>query len=129
MNFLFNSNYLEQVESGTWPSSVTNLNSIYDVKDGFSTYLSVDGFSVKAWTVSNALYYLYFIFDGVDTVVRKQNSDSTIAWTSALPYTPFQKSLWVDGLEQNVYYSVFKKSLSVIRLDASAGGLISARTL
>ena len=88
-------------------------------------------YGVKSGPVSSGLYYLYYLFksDPIYTsVVRKENSDGTQAWMTALLFEPNQKGLSVDALEQNLYFaSLQTSSLNVVRLLASDGSIVSTQ--
>ena len=88
-------------------------------------------YGVKSGPISSGLYYLYYLYKGPSTytsVVRKENSDGTQAWMTALLFEPNRKGLSVDALEQNLYFaSLTTPSLNVVRLLASDGTIVSTQ--
>ena len=73
-------------------------------------------------------YYLYKSNPIYTSVVRKENSDGTQAWMTAVLFKPTEKGFSIDTLEQNVYFaSLSTPSLNVVRLLASDGSIVSTQ--
>ena len=65
-----------------------------------------------------------------NSAVRKVNSDSSLAWMTAIGlFSPVMKSLSVDNKEQYVYFASFETSLKVWRLSANTGTITDAQVL
>ena len=90
--------------SDIWPSSLSNSLPGYETQEiNFSGSTDVEIQFIVPGLISNSLYYLYFISPQDNTVVRKENSDETVAWMTAVSFKPIRCSLSVDSLEQKVY--------------------------
>ena len=64
-----------------------------------------------------------------NTVVRKFNTDNTLAWMSAFTFWPMMKSLSFDSNEQHVYLASYSSPLIALRLVASTGAIVTAQRL
>ena len=119
------------VHTSTWSASASSNTATTTVQNSFSNAHSIYTYEVKSGPVSSGLYYLYYLFKSnpvYTSVVRKENSDGTQAWMTALLLKPNQKGLSVDALEQNVYFaSLTTPSLNVVRLHASNGSIVSTQ--
>ena len=60
-------------------------------------------------------------------MIRKLNSDGTLAWIAALSFNPIMKILSVDTLEQHVYVASRTSTLDVVRLGAGTGAIVDAQ--
>ena len=63
------------------------------------------------------------------TVIRRVNAANNPVWTASFQKEPSQKSLAVDPLEQNVYFTSLTSPIYVFRLQSTNGGFTSATLL
>ena len=90
--------------SDIWPSSLSNSLPGYETQEtNFTGSNDVEIEFISPGLISNSLYCLFFISPQDKTVVRKENSDETLAWMTAVSFEPIHSSLSVDSLEQKVY--------------------------
>ena len=116
------------VHWSTCPSSTTY--TITSEQCSFSGYAITSTYNVALGPVSASLYYSYNLYNNPNYmwVVRKINSDGSLAWIAALSFQQIIKSLSVDTLEQYVYVASRTSSLDVVRLGAGTGSIVDAQT-
>ena len=112
----------------TCPSSSSTSNTITSEQCSFSTYIFTETYNVVLGPVSASMYYLYYIRNPTNWVIRKANSDGSSAWMAALSFYPTVKSLTVDTSEQYVYVAKYSNPLDVVRLGADTGAIVDAQT-
>ena len=116
------------INFGSWytcPSTVASTNAITSNQFSFSGISNWLALGVTTSSTSNSLYFLYQVyFPGPYAVIRKLNSDDTVAWMAAVVFWPIIKSVVVSANEQYVFFGSASTPLNVIRLSASSGAII-----
>ena len=86
-------------------------------------------YGVSLGPVSGNLYCFYYSGTPDTTIIRKINSDNSVIWMTGVAMKPIRKNPAIDDKEQHVYFASYTVTLSVWRLLASDGSVVSAQTL
>ena len=116
-------------EWSTCPSTVPSSAAIITNQFSFSGYATTWAFGIATSQVSNNIYYMYRLLSAGNTVVRKIDSSDSQIWLTSFALDPTVKWLSVDSSEQNVYIASNTNPITVMRLSASDGTIVSQQTL
>ena len=83
------------------------------------------------WEIQNIIFKLLSNFNSVTspspTIIKKENSDGSLAWLSSFTVTATIKGLELDSSETNLYFCRYTTTFQVFRLSASTGALVSVQ--
>ena len=91
--------------------------------NSFASFTSTDVYAVAPGPISGGLYYLYNLYYGSSSTIRKIKADNTLAWMNSYQIGAIAQSLTTDLNEQNVYFFKNGYYMEVFRLNASTGVL------
>ena len=111
------------VQTAACPPSVPSSAATITEQCSFSGKSSTKTYGAIRGSVSNSLYYLYWI--SADAAVRKVDASGSQTWIASFTFYPITKSLSVDAAEQSVYLASWTNTLMVLKLAASDGLIIS----
>ena len=113
------------VQTATCPSSMSSSAVKITEQYSFTGYTYSYSYGVIGGPVSNNLYYMYFVIFPDNTIIRKVNASDSQSWQTSIPLKTSAKSLSVDDAEKSLYFSSTDNPVTVIRLSASDGSVIS----
>ena len=117
-----------QSSASIWPASITTQNTITSNEATFGGYSIWNAFGVAFSPKSSSFYYMYRASGSDVTIVRKINSDDTLAWMTSVSFRPTVKSLMVDANEKYVFVSSSTNPMNVLRLLATTGAIVDTQT-
>ena len=121
---------ISMVQTAICPKSVPSSASKTTEQSTFSGSTSTYVFAVIGDPVSNSLYYLYGItITIVKTVLQKVDASASQTWLASFAFQSNTMSLSLDEAKQNVYLASSTSSLTVLKLSASNGAIVSQQLL
>ena len=116
------------VQAAICPPSVSS--SVATTTEQYNFSGRTNTLEVAGNSVSNNLYYMYSIFlESERAAVRKVDASGSQIWLASFLFEPIKKSLSVDAAEQSVYLASMTNHLTVLKLSASDGSIISQQKL
>ena len=114
--------------NSSWSSSVKVTSTVQHEEGKYSNFDITSSFKIQVGAVSNWLYildYMYYL-NTINMSIRKLNPNDTSVWLTSYANQPSLKSLAVDSKETNVYAVPYLLKATVLKLNATSGGLIRA---
>ena len=120
---------ISSVQTATCPPSVPSSAATTTEQCSFTGFTTTWTQGVTVGPMSNSFYYLYLIASPANTAVRKVDASGSQTWMASFAFLPIEKSLSVDAAEQSVYLASLTNPLSVVKLAASDGSIVSQHQL
>ena len=117
------------VLTATCPASVPVSAATTIEQCSFTGYTTTYTYRVAVGSVSNSLYYLYWLNSPSVQAVRKVAASGSQTWMAWFTFGPVVKSLSVDAAEQSVYLAGYSNPLLVLKMAASDGSIVSQHQL
>ena len=113
-----------------WPSSGSWVNSINRVQNYLSGISDLRTYNLLSGTVTDCIYYLEASFSSPNKIIlRKENSDNSLAWITSFAGIPSVKGFELDSNELNIYIGWHGFILSILNINTENGSLIFAKNL
>ena len=92
----------------------------------YSTYSPTKIYRSVIGPVSSDLYLLSSIVSGSNyCTIRKLDTSESLVWENGYGFDPNLKSMRIDSTEQYIYIEAYSSNLSVLKLYASSGSILS----
>ena len=77
------------------------------------------------WNHISKIWLNLTVDANAQTVVRKVNSDDSLAWTTGIAFEPIRRMIATDSNEQNLYVDGNTQPLVICKLQTSDGSIAS----